>query len=281
VFGLFIACGGDVGKMEAAETIVTSEWQSSKVLLGWKTRDDLMQQYHNRAELVDQLINRCEAAWPPLYRDHPEFPGNKAMWQYKTFDSHNEELGRAVTKTKSLHWTGIIDGNLALEMAQNIERMFALPSNDTDSGAAASATPKPRPKGKAKARPKGNVASAQVDPSDTYLEVIASRVLELHTILATIRAGLDGSTWSEGLVTMINTELLACNALHARAIACTKNLVVAELDAVSAEFAVRHDQSRQYIVAGDNMLGNKKPRKLPAIPVKPSAVKPAADASVP
>ena len=49
---MYLACGGDVGKMEAVETIVKKKMKTISEQEGWFTRDDLMVHLHHKAEKV-------------------------------------------------------------------------------------------------------------------------------------------------------------------------------------------------------------------------------------
>ena len=70
VFGLYLACGGNVGKMNVVEEVVRIDRLEHLKADGWFTRDDLLKKYHGKADKVDELIQRKKktqiAAWSIL-----------------------------------------------------------------------------------------------------------------------------------------------------------------------------------------------------------------------
>ena len=74
-------------------------------------------------------------AWAPQdktrHRPHPDFPDDKSMTQYRVWDSSSNSHEDILKRTRSMHWTALVNGDTALEMAKNLEDMFALPSAPT------------------------------------------------------------------------------------------------------------------------------------------------------
>jgi hypothetical protein len=112
----------------------------------WMTADDLLVLYHQKQALVDDIISRSES------RPHPDFPTLKEMRQYKVAGECKESFSSSSERTRALHWTALLQGQVALEMAQNIEAMFAIESSASTTPAPerAAAKPKPNPKSKPK-----------------------------------------------------------------------------------------------------------------------------------
>jgi hypothetical protein len=92
VFGLFLACGGNVGKMEATEEIIRTDRKRTSDAKAWLTRVELQDKYKD-TPTVDDLIARKTGN---DVREHPDFPGNKAMHQYRVFDFSREQTDQTV-----------------------------------------------------------------------------------------------------------------------------------------------------------------------------------------
>ena len=93
--------------MEAIEAIEKAEKRQIEDSVRWFTRDDLLQLLHQQTEKVDKLIKEKETA--KLVREHPDFPNDKDMVQYKCVEYSRETHSEEVTKIRQLHWTGLLE----------------------------------------------------------------------------------------------------------------------------------------------------------------------------
>jgi hypothetical protein len=235
------------------------------------TADDLLELYHGKQALVDDVTSRAES------RPHPDFPTLKAMRQFKVTGECKESFSSSSERTRALHWTALLQGQVALEMAQNIESMFAIEASPAAPDRAAG-KPKPCPK------PRPKKEKKVVTPADArklYVDALASRCMEYTSIMMEIKAKLGADTWTSGLRQMLDGERSSFEGLHSKFVGLNRSVYTdAELAALVAEFKEHANLAGQYIVAGDNMT-NKKNRKLPADPVAPTApaAEPAAESA--
>jgi len=96
------------------------------------------------------------------------------MKQYYCFDFSSYKTSIEIAKRKSLHWTGHLTGDVAMEMAKNIHNLLEAPGmgimqqiggRAPDEG---TGKPKPRPKGKAKVFNPKNFAESHGDKVKEY-----------------------------------------------------------------------------------------------------------------
>jgi hypothetical protein len=273
IFGLYLACGGDVGKMEVVESICHRETHAASVSLGWFTRADLVARYHGAEDMADSLIDRVKNSAPNRIRDHPDFPGVAKMRQYKAFDDAKESHTVAQERVRSLHWTASISGALALELAENIKKMLSITAPDDvlaevkpdgkngrrRGGGAdpAGVPPAPKPKPPKKAS----------DPIKTYTSAMAAKSLEMSTIMMDLRARLSEHTWTSGLIGMLDKEINSAQSLHDSFIKSSPETLGRHV----AEYRAMVGSATQVIKAGDSMIGAKK-RKMPVEPTLPDGV---------
>ena len=55
-------------------------------------------------------------------------PGDNDAKEYNVHKSTEVVIDQSLTKEKALHWTGAVAGQLALDMAANIDSMFGRPA---------------------------------------------------------------------------------------------------------------------------------------------------------
>ena len=96
---MFLACGGNVGKMEATEEFIRIDRKRTSDGIAWLTRMELQDKYKDTAT-VDDLIARKTG---DAVRSHPDFPGNNAMHQYRCFDFSREQTDNTVAMPHA--WT--------------------------------------------------------------------------------------------------------------------------------------------------------------------------------
>jgi hypothetical protein len=275
IFALFLACGGDIGKMEVLESIQHRTTHSAAEGQGWFTRADLVAKYHGDTAVADDLIARLTRSAPHRIRPHPDFPMNESMKQYKAFSEASEKHEIAQDRVRSMNWVSNISGSLALELTENIERMLAIcPPMDVlavpaeqgrrggKGGKGGGGKDKP-PKAGGKPRP----PKKAVDPIKEYTAAMATKSLEYSTAMIELRARLSEHTWTTGLVNMLDSEITAAQRLHDSFIKSSPDT----LGPLVVEFRSRAVSAAQVIKAGDSMIGGKK-RKLPVEPPVPDGV---------
>eukprot|EP00959_Pyramimonas_sp_CCMP1952_P449875 9419664-Pyramimonas_sp.AAC.1 len=86
VFGLFLACGGEVGQMNCIEQMIRTEVRRFEDCQGWFTTDDLLKLCHGKQDKVDNLKKKASAD-PKRVRPHPDHPDDAEMTQYQAFES--------------------------------------------------------------------------------------------------------------------------------------------------------------------------------------------------
>ncbi|CAK0863639.1 unnamed protein product [Prorocentrum cordatum] len=84
IFELFLACGGDVGKMTAVEEITLTNTDAEDTVWAWFTRDDLMKHYYGKTLICYQMSTNT--------------------------------IGTARVTKRTLHWSGQLTGNTALDV---------------------------------------------------------------------------------------------------------------------------------------------------------------------
>jgi hypothetical protein len=263
VFALFLGCGGNVGRMVAVESAVRRDVHRVDEGRQWMTADDLLERFHGKQHLVDDLVARAES------RPHPDFPNNKTMCQYRVTGDCKETFSSSSERTRALHWTAHLTGQVALEMAQNVESLFALPDSSSARSPRSDGTPKPKAKAAGKAKSKAKRVATPTDLRKQYIDALSSNCMTYISILMEIRAKLGGETWTAGLRQMLDSERAGFETLHGKLVAMSQTAYSdAELAPLVDEFKQHACTANQYIVAGDNMT-NKKGRKLPTEPAAP------------
>jgi hypothetical protein len=231
------------------------------------TADDLLTRFHKKQSLVDDLVSRCES------RPHPDFPTMPEMKQYKVSGESKETFSSSSERTRALHWTAMLQGQVALEMAQNVESLFAIESSassaSTSGGGSEQAGKPPKAKGKGAAKQRAKKVATPADTRKVYIDQYASRCMEFISIMMEIRAKLGSDSWTAGLRQMLDGERASFEDLHGKLVAMGRTAYTdAELAPLVARYKEHACTAGQYIVAGDNMT-NKKSRKLPVEPVAP------------
>jgi hypothetical protein len=244
VFQLFIGCGGNVGRMVAVESAVHRDEHRVDEGRHWLTADDLLTKFHGKQHLVDDLTSRAES------RPHPDFPRDPLMRQYRVAGDSKETLSRTSVRERSLHWTSMLTGQVALEMAQNVESLFAIGDSPSSSTTPSADVAAPKAKAKAKAKPKAKRVVTPVDTRKQYITALGSRCMEFISIMMEIRAKLGSEAWTAGLRQMLDGERAAFETLHGKFVAMSSTEYTdAELAPLLSEFKERTNTAGQYSVA--------------------------------
>ena len=122
LFTTFASCGGNAGRLLCAEKKKWSELIEDEDEACWLTKDDLLQKYHGREDKVNTLIATKTAQ--NRTRPHKDFPKDPDMTQYYVWD---KSVGRTTTSSldeKKLDWTARLQGDTALEVAQNASQLL-------------------------------------------------------------------------------------------------------------------------------------------------------------
>jgi hypothetical protein len=267
MFGLWLACGGNAGKMTAIEQITQSETVKAANSKVWMTADDLTEKFHGNDEAVQAIIKQCLTD-PSLYRNHPDLPNDAKLCQYHVHDATRTTTTNAVQKLKSLHWTGHVTGQTGLEMAKCIEDLFAA---STGVPSSASALPEPSPKPKPRKPAPKKASKTVTDCRKVYVDALRTRCNDYMSIMRELRSRLGPHEWASALRTAMETEIKWFESGHDTfAALAAAPYTDADLDPVLADFRLHVQTCSDYISAADSMLNNKK-RKLPAEPVRPAA----------
>jgi hypothetical protein len=278
IFGLYLCCGGDIGRMEAIESVTQSEsWRSADSHM-WFTKDDLDVKFHGRAEVISDLIQRCSKD-PSLHRPHPDFPHLQVMTQYKALESSKESHEQAYQKLRCLHWSGHVEGQVALELAANLEKMFG-PEGFVVSPVAAAKAAGAEAKAKSRAKSGGGAPKAKgastpkhvEDPRKIYADKLRMKCNEFIATMRELRSKLGTHAWTEALRSMMDTEIRFFESSHDTfaTLAQAPSYTDATMDAALDEYRTHVSTTVDYIHAADNMLGIKK-RRIAGEPARPVA----------
>ena len=123
-FSLYLACGGNIGKMHAIEEIAQVNRKGSTEVWQWYTHDDLMVKLHGKVEDVNDLKER-KGKIVGCHRAHPDFPEKDAQKQYLCHKESIYEEATFVERRRALHWTCVVSGEVALECAKNLDSIFS------------------------------------------------------------------------------------------------------------------------------------------------------------
>jgi hypothetical protein len=261
--------------MVAVESAVRKEVHRIDEGRQWMTADDLLTKFHGKHHLVDAITARAES------RSHPDFPQLAEMKQYRVSGECKETFSSSSERTRAMHWTAMLTGQVALEMARNVESLFSL-ENSASVASPADAdgqTPAPKAKARGKAKPKAKKVATPADVRKQYVDALAAQCMTYIGIMMEIRAKLGVEAWTAGLRQMLDGERSGFEDLHGKLVTLSRTeWTDAELAPLVNTFKERSTAANQYIVAGDNMT-NKKSRKLPVEPVAPTSAAVAADAA--
>jgi hypothetical protein len=274
LFGLYLACGGSVGKMTAVEQVTQSETFKAANSKIWMTEADLDEKFHNQSSKVKAIIKKCLRD-PALHRDHPDLPEDKELRQYFVHDVSREVRANGVQKLRTLHWTGHVTGQTAIEMAKCVEELFAVSS--TASAPASKDLPAPQPKPR-KPAPKKTPKAAE-SPRKAYVDTMRLRCNDYIAIMRELRSKLGTHEWASALRTAMEAEIKWFESGHDSFAALVGTPYTdTVLDPLVADFRAHATTSKDYIAAADNMLTIKK-RKLPVEPVRPPVASESVDAA--
>jgi hypothetical protein len=283
---LFLSVGGDVGKLVAMENISREDRDAKANTFYWATEDDLLEQYHQKRHVVADVIKQCEKSKDRV-RQHPDFAHLPEMKQYKVLSKSLETTSTTTSHSRSLHWSANLTGQVALDVANNLDELFEMDFNGMcGRGESSTAVPAPAAKSKGKKNtktPKGDAKPRKppADPLAVYTTSLRGKCMEFVVVLREVRAGLAAHTWTAGLVSMIDAEVSFFESQHDKFAAMLHaELVRAAVDAEAATYREHAAKAVDFVRTADNMLGNKK-RKVPAEPVAPPepAAVPAAESS--
>jgi hypothetical protein len=179
-----------------------------------------------------------------------------------------------VEQRRSLCWTASLTGAVALELAENIEKLFSVCDCDP-TPAAAEALPAKRGKG-GKGGKGGSIPRKPPPPMSlaTHIEQWAKRCMEYVLLLKDLKAKLAGKPFAEKLTEKIVDTIGTFDGLHQTFVDNVSTPATDWHDIVvnyRAAVIAAHD----FIVTADSMLNLKK-RKFPAEPAefKPVVVQP-------
>ena len=130
VFETFLACGGEVGVMNALETARKKITQIEDEIEEWLTEKEMVKVLDYDETQIAELKKRKVAS--KKCRDHPDFPSDNKMTQYRCLVK--SRLSNQVHKEReqSIQWTAKLEGQVATNAIAAIEKMITSVHNDAD-----------------------------------------------------------------------------------------------------------------------------------------------------
>ncbi|CAK0893659.1 unnamed protein product [Prorocentrum cordatum] len=188
-------------------------------------------------------------------RYHPDFPDDLTMVEYKRHLSTKETYTYIKEHTQTIHWTGALSGQVALEMARNLESLF----DQTTTGMATLG------RGRTSRTSVGNVSTTPEDYVQKWGALTKTYTDIISEVTFKIKAKPFQDAFCEQLQ-MLQTDLSASKESFMGLVSDASNAKL--LNSTIETFRERAKRAVDHIATADDMLRIKK-RKLPSEPEPP------------
>ena len=217
---------------------------------------------------VTDLINRKSKSNSNV-RFHPDFPGDDEMKQYRCHEYSRVNDINYVQRTRSMHWSGMVSGELAIDMAKNLENLFR--TDDTVVAPIVDAVPAGRgggrgggrrAAGRGNAKPKTGVSAKQ------FAQDWAKQAMNWSSILKDCKAKLACKPWAGDLAKQMETGASDFDTIHEGFIKTSEGLSSSPMNADTSmtiealqdpvsKYNFHAKRCREYVEAADSMCGGK------------------------
>ena len=260
MFDIFVACGGDVGKMAAHESVLRKTINEDLDGEQWYTRDDLLEKYHHKADKVDKLI--AKKIKEGKSRPHKEFPDDPEMVEYKGYSESTSTSKDTRTHERAACWSTNLEGQTAMDFAQKAHETFDIED-----------MPSMSPQAKGKAQSKGTALKddrkAKVKSKKKEVGAYAKSALELHNAIQETVASLANNptftTLKEHLEQHVGPVHGAYVELKQAQDQMTDNCRSVPAGAIKRTNDAMAD-AIELLKSGESVLGKKRKRELPEMP---------------
>jgi hypothetical protein len=125
MFQVWLSHNEDFGKVTVYFRKLNQKKKRARNMFGWKTRDDLMDMYHGKENIVDSIITKKIAAH--LMRSHPEDPTNAEMNRYWVLTESSYTIDDIQIEEDGMEGEAEVEREDAEELAEQFTTRMAAP----------------------------------------------------------------------------------------------------------------------------------------------------------
>ena len=174
------------------------------------------------------------------------------------FDSAKESRSTITERKRGLHWAGVVNGQLAIDMANNLENLFQEDPSQLQMGPDTNRKPRGKAKGKGKALPdgaRGTKRGRAIPTQEDHVQLWAKTCMAYTMTLKESKGHIASKPWAGELTKKLDDASMQFEKLHEK-FAGLKDFSLLQ-DYVN-EFDKIEEEALEYIKGSDSMLGVKK-----------------------